>query len=604
MDQVKEILKQAIKYRFWIAFGISLLFPIIAYAVGSGPIKDEAKKKTDEIKGAKKDVEQYANGVAINRQYKPLVDAKTTELNKDVLSSWKKLYAVQAPLLTWPEIVQDRFNTWGRTWPENQDASVVQRAIIEYVEAYPKFVTEVYKSFRPFDYVDGGGVVSAPPEEVLLRPAKFNLEKTPDLGKVWAAQERLWIQRTLLEVVGEVNHNAKDWSGAIIKEIKALEVGSSAAQDQVSLASGETLEEAPAITDPKAPPPPAAESSSPAESGPGNAMMGMYGSGGGSGGGKDPDGEAIFYLKPQNPNAQYKIMPVSLTVSVEQDHIQDFLVALENSPMAIQVKEFEMSKPSQRIVKPEKGEGPNFGYGGYGSGSMMGMMGMMPGMMGRRGGVTAFGGNSAMMNMYNAGSMRPPGGAMGYGASSSTTTKSGVDKRGTDKRKVRKEGASESEKVKNTHSTQDPYFNVVEVTVYGQARFYNPPPPEPPAEPSVAAEGAAPADAAKTDAAKTESMPEKGDAEPAKTDEAKKDEKPKDEAKTEGDAPKKAEEDAAKKAEMPDAAKKDEAPKADAPAAKEEPAAPKAGESAPTKEKDDSAAKDAEKKPETATPKK
>ena len=30
----------------------------------------------------------------------------------------------------------------------------------------------------------------------------------------------------------------------------------------------------------------------------------------------------------------------------------------------------------------------------------------------------------------------------------------------------------------------DPYFNIVQVTVYGQARFYNPPPAEPQAQPS------------------------------------------------------------------------------------------------------------------------
>src|SRR5262249_28564451 len=35
-------------------------------------------------------------------------------------------------------------------------------------------------------------------------------------------------------------------------------------------------------------------------------------------------------------------------------------------------------------------------------------------------------------------------------------------------------------------SLHDPYFNIVEVTVYGQARFYNPPPEEPPAEASAA----------------------------------------------------------------------------------------------------------------------
>ncbi len=76
--------------------------------------------------------------------------------------------------------------------------------------------------------------MAAAAKEVLLRPAEFTIEKPPTLGKVWVAQERLWIQRTLLEVVAEVNKKAqaKDWDSAIIKEIVSLEVGNPVAQDQ------------------------------------------------------------------------------------------------------------------------------------------------------------------------------------------------------------------------------------------------------------------------------------------------------------------------------------------------------------------------------------
>ena len=50
-----------------------------------------------------------------------------------------------------------------------------------------------------------------------------------------------------------------------------------------------------------------------------------------------------------------------MSVLIEQDHIQDFLVALENSPMTIQVMDFEMGKPTARVVKPKKGENMGFG---------------------------------------------------------------------------------------------------------------------------------------------------------------------------------------------------------------------------------------------------
>ncbi len=402
MDQLKDLLRQAIKYRFWIAVGLAALFPIVAYAIGSGPVKEKAKAETEAIKAAEQDVRQYSAPNVPNDQYKPIVESKKEELVKDVNASWKKLYSRQAPLLTWPQVVDDRFRKWGRQWPASEDSSTVQLTIAEYVTAYPKFVTEVYKSFQPFDLAEGTGVVSSPPEDVLLRPFPFSLSNLPELGKVWAAQERLWTQRTILDVIAQVNQNAKDWNSATIKQINLLEVGNSAAQDQKSIAKGETLVEAPPITpaavaaappppppggDPNAmapppdagmAPPPDAGMAPPPDAGmappPGGDPAGM-GGGGTTTLSAQEQAESVYYIK--NDSTQFKILPFELSVLIEQDQIQDLLVALENSPMAIQVIEFEMSKPHDRVTKPVKGQSMNFADYAAGMIAPMGPMGRM-----------------------------------------------------------------------------------------------------------------------------------------------------------------------------------------------------------------------------------
>ena len=117
--------------------------------------------------------------------------------------------------------------------------------MIDYIAAYTDYVDMVYKTFKPFDYETGEGIVVAAPKEGAASPVRFPTNKLPDLGKIWSAQERLWIQRTLLEVVAQVNKNAKDWDCAIIRQIEAIEVGNPIAQDQRSLAKGDQLEEAP-----------------------------------------------------------------------------------------------------------------------------------------------------------------------------------------------------------------------------------------------------------------------------------------------------------------------------------------------------------------------
>jgi hypothetical protein len=483
MDQLKELLRQAIKYRFWISVSLAALLSLIAYFSGSGTIQDEAKKETQKIESADKDVKLYSQGVPYNGDYKPVLEEKKAEVVSDVNKSWKKLYKRQAPLLTWPnDLIQQKFQTWGKAWPADVDGSKVQVAIIEYVESYEPFVELVYKTCKPYDYETGKGVVAMPPMEELLHPAKFSRTDPPnDLAKVWAAQARLWVQRSLLQVVADVNRGAKDWDGAVIKQIFAMEVGTPLAQDQVSMADGEKLKQADPIVDPKAPAPPAdASAGSPA------AEMGSMGGGMGGGGtlGRSGASDSVFYIT--TTSTQFQVLPVQMTVLVPQDRVQDFLVALENSPLAIQVKEMELQRPNQRVTKPKQGE---MGMGGYGAG----MMGMM---MGRQQGQMGFGGSmsSAMSQMMAQGQMSASrsgmGGMMGgaYGRSA-TPARKGVEKRGTDARKEREE-ASKAALSKTHESLQDPYYNIVEVSIFGQARFYNPPPAEAPVEPSQSANDA------------------------------------------------------------------------------------------------------------------
>src|SRR5271157_308377 len=299
VEQLKEFLRQCIKHRFWISLSVAALFAIIAYFLGSSPIQAKADKQTQAINQAAKDVKQFAAPGVPNDQYKPIVDEKTEVLTKDVDSAWKKLYSRQAPLLTWPKTVQQRFREWGRKWPTNVAEGAVELAKVDYIEAYPEYVDEVYRVLHAFDCETG--TVAAPSKEVLLRPQVFDPTKLPELGTIWASQERLWIQRTVLEVVAQVNKKAKDWDSAIVKQINVLEVGDQVAQDQRSIAKGEQLEESEPI---KAPGSETAEVANAAPAG-GPAMQveammrGSMGRGGIGGAGAVAGAtESIFFVKP------------------------------------------------------------------------------------------------------------------------------------------------------------------------------------------------------------------------------------------------------------------------------------------------------------------
>jgi hypothetical protein len=162
-----------------------------------------------------------------------------------------------------------------------------------------------------------------------------------------------------------------------------------------------------------------------------------------------------------------------------------------------------------------------------------------------------------------------------------------AERKGTDVRKVnraedRKKQEDEASKVKGP-SFFDPYFDIVQVTVYGQARFFVPPPPADPAqEPSpgetaaAAVSPAAPGPDAKT-AASPSSAPPAPDSEakasaPAVEDAAAKTEGSPDDA-TKSTAPPN-EEAAAKKDDGPPQADKSTAP-SPAPKSETEGATPK-----------------------------
>ena len=205
-------------------------------------------------------------------------------------------------------------------------------------------------------------------------------------------------------------------------------------------------------------------------------MMGGAGLGGGS------SNDTVYYVKAAADKGQYKILPVVMTVLIDQDRVQDFLVELENSPMSIQVMDFELERPTTRVVKPEKGTMTASMYGG-GMGMGNDMNSMM--MMRRMGNMSGYGGMAGNMraSMMGMGSRNPYGGMGGFGGMGGTAERKGTDVRADDRSKEREAENKAAEEAKGP-SYFDPYFNIVEVTVYGQARFFNPPPVSAAAEPS------------------------------------------------------------------------------------------------------------------------
>src|SRR4051794_11523835 len=148
MDQLKDILQQAAKHRFWIAIGVAAILSMSAWIFGTGSLAAEEKKASDSIKAAADGLKPFASGPQKNQPWTDTVKEKTTLLEKDVNASWAKLYERQAPLLDWPGPVKKWFEddpAWDRKYPDGVDPQQVRDVILEYTQAYPEYVDVVYK---------------------------------------------------------------------------------------------------------------------------------------------------------------------------------------------------------------------------------------------------------------------------------------------------------------------------------------------------------------------------------------------------------------------------------------------------------------------------
>ena len=510
----KEILRWLVQNRFWIALFIAALLPVIGYFVTAGSVKSETESKTAEIKGAKDGAQSYASGTVPNGQYGEYTQTKIELIEDDVDEAHGRLYERQAPLLDWPDRVAPQLTAWGRDIPEDVPPNELLSIAYEYSQDYEDYAKEVFETVDPWDPVTGEGIVVTPPMEALLQTVTFDINDLPSITKIWQYQENLWVRRSILEVIAQVNQKAgaTDWESAPIKNLLTLEVGNSVAVDHRTAAEGYELKEPPEVTK-------GGQSLEPAAPAAGDAggmggMMGgqmggremgmagmgeygeMMGSAGMMGGmGTRKGGGPVKFLQEEGVEL-FRDYPAVVSVLIDQNSIQNFLVEFENSPMSMRVLEANWTRPKSRVQPPVKGQGfaGYAGMGGFGMGAGGGVLGMMGMGMGEYGGMMDMG----MMGGQMGGMMGGRGGMMGgmgeYGmmGGMGMMGMGGGMSRNQPRSKVRRElskdqgGTGEEEQEVEKVTIYDPYYNVVELQVYVQARFYYPPAPEEPtAEPSL-----------------------------------------------------------------------------------------------------------------------
>jgi hypothetical protein len=204
------------------------------------------------------------------------------------------------------------------------------------------------------------GVLNWPDAEKLM-DWFHNWNDTPSTIEVVVAQEDLWVYEALLNVIRNTNdmgndprHDPKNYISpgepkkARIKEIIALEIGSDAAQSWAASENSVFVLDgaaAPAALGGNGPIPGGGPSSMRSRNGP-SGFTGRLGASGGSAGsagsalaGRYVDNAGKPIDDPaQDPNKEFRMMPIDMRLIIEQKEIPRLLVECANSSMRIDVR--------------------------------------------------------------------------------------------------------------------------------------------------------------------------------------------------------------------------------------------------------------------------
>jgi uncharacterized protein YcgL (UPF0745 family) len=386
MDKVKDFLRSAVVYQFWILLALTLVLPIWGWWSTTNDLVAQTKAQTTKIDQAfgslPKSGEKNPNENWIDE-----VKKSNEKLDSGLREAWQYLYQRQQQFKVWPKELIDR----GFTDPDKATDFDLQR----YNILYPKEVDTVWKIVNT---VDGKSLeLSGPvifPKERMPRASWANGLLSPTAEQMKGAQEDLWLAASLLRSIQRVNGNAKSTLKAAVREIQDLRLrgGSLAAAAAAPAADpgggmggmggrrGEDMgggggAPAPAAADMQAGFDPGEEMGADTERG--GPPRGGDGDGprGGMGGGA-PAAPPKRYLE-ELPQARKR--GFYLQVVIDQSKLPELLAQLSNSEWPVRILHVNMAErnpdslvppgddnlpPAARIAAARGGAGDGVGFGG------------------------------------------------------------------------------------------------------------------------------------------------------------------------------------------------------------------------------------------------
>jgi hypothetical protein len=385
MDKVRIVLAALKKYYFWVVCGIILIVAIVCWWMGTQDLAGQFRQRKTKLESAFKGVlipQNHPNQGVIDQ-----IHQQHAELKRGVFEAWTVLYREQKKKNPFPPILGEDFKRQFESLKGKEDLKP------EYREIYQNFITQHLPSLlkivdvrRPASDKDespaGGdrgdtnrprteqnparGMMPGQPKAdtsteeewvgtVDWNPADYNAlqsrlewQATPSTLEVVLAQEDLWVYEALLRVIKRTNEGSTGYANAVVKQIENISIGRDAtkvwksAEDAVlHISSGA----APGERQAAGAPPSSAGSGHGEEDVRRQLMEDRY---------VDDKSKPLpydaEYPYAKHPFAEFKMMPISMNLVMNQRRLPRLLIECANSNMPIAVRRVRILKTSQSAL--------------------------------------------------------------------------------------------------------------------------------------------------------------------------------------------------------------------------------------------------------------
>ncbi len=210
-----EKLQPYLKQRYWICFGLALIFVLVGWWTASGDLaaKTDLRKKSVD--------ESFSSA-----------DKGKTDPNKDWVAGGKKENELDAGAYKDASRQLWKRQQAAREWPE-QIRSEMQKISYfadvnsketreRWVSIYQTQIEDLLKIVQPFQHDTGEGLVLVDANRITRQPFNKWQIDYPSSNEIWSNQEDIWLLKALLTSISKTNDSATRITESQVPEIKQL----------------------------------------------------------------------------------------------------------------------------------------------------------------------------------------------------------------------------------------------------------------------------------------------------------------------------------------------------------------------------------------------